>query len=67
MVASNGAGQRQLRPGSSRTRDGLPKRVTTVASPERTCTRLAAAIANAISTAARLARRQGNAAGPLAP
>ncbi|MNN81190.1 hypothetical protein D3C81_1979920 [compost metagenome] len=60
IAASNGAGQRQPRPGSSKTRDGLPKRVITVASPERTCTRLAAATANATSKAAQPMRRHGN-------
>ncbi|ERO62698.1 hypothetical protein P308_32870 [Pseudomonas piscis] len=59
IAASKGAGQRQFSPGSSRTRAGLPKRVITVASPERTCTRLAAARANATSDAAQPMRRQG--------
>ena len=60
IAASNGAGQRQLKPGSSSTREGLPKRVMTVASPERTCTRLAAAMANPTSNSAQPIRRQGN-------
>ncbi|SST13190.1 Uncharacterised protein [Acinetobacter baumannii] len=62
IALSNGNGRRQARPGSSRTRAGLPKRVMTIASPERTCTRQAAATANSTSSAATSSRRQGGAA-----
>ena len=51
-TASSGVGQRQARPGVMRTRVGLPNRVTTSASPEGTCTKLAAARTNRTKTAA---------------
>ena len=64
IVDSNGIGQRHARPGSSSTRTGLPKRVTTVASPERTCTRLAVATANNTRMAAIARRRSAGSAVP---
>jgi len=58
VESSKGTGQCQAKPGSNKTRTGLPNRVITSASPERTCTKQAAAAANKIKNKAKLKRRK---------